>query len=168
MNRSTRHFLNYKVIIGAIIFGVGIFAVLVAILWSAKASMIPQAPSTAILKVIEAPTQTPFGMLPTSTPTPTAAPTSSSQGAATPVGSDLITVGNYVKVSGTEGEGLRLHTSAGVSTKVNYVAIESELFLVKDGPIEADGYVWWELEDPYTNNAVGWGVSNYLVVVQNP
>ena len=168
MNKSSGHFINYKVVIGAIVFGVGIFAVLVAILWSAKTSLIAQAPSTAILKVIEAPTQTPFGLVPTPTPTPTSIPTSSSPAGPTPVGSGLIAVGNYVKVSGTEGEGLRLHSTAGVSSKVNYVAIESELFLVKDGPIEADGYVWWELEDPYTSNAVGWGVSNYLAVVQNP
>jgi len=160
MNKSPGHFLNFKVIIGAIVFGVGIFAVLVAILWSAKADTIAQAPSTAALKVIEAPTQTPFGMVPTPTSTSTPLP-SSSQAAPTPPGNTAISVGNYVQVSGTEGEGLRLHSTAGVSSKVNYVAIESQVFLVKDGPIDADGYVWWELEDPYTNNAGGWGVANY-------
>jgi hypothetical protein len=167
MNKSSGHFLNYKVIIGAVIFGLGIFAVLVAILWSAKAAQTAQTPATAIIKVIDAPTQTPIGLVLTPTPTPTLKP-SSSQAALTPVGNASIVIGDYVQVSGTGGDGLRLHNTAGVSSKVNYVAIESEVFLVKDGPIDADGYIWWELEDPYNKNAVGWGVSNYLAVVQNP
>jgi hypothetical protein len=167
MRNSSSHFINIKVVIGAVIFGLGIFAILVAILWSAKAKTNAQSPATAILKVIDAPTQTPYGLLPTSTLTPTIVPMSS-QEAPTPSGSGLIAIGNYVQVSGTQGEGLRLHNNAGVSSKVNYVALEAEFFLVKDGPIDADGYIWWELEDPYTNNAVGWGVSNYLAVVPNP
>jgi hypothetical protein len=167
MNKSPGHFLNFKVLLGAIFFGVGIFAVLVVILWSAKATDFAEPPSTAILKVIQAATQTPYGFIPTPTASPTPLP-SSSQAAPTPPGNSSIVVGNYVEVSGTGGEGLRLHESAGVSSKVNYVAIESELFLVTGGPIEADGYVWWELEDPYNNNAVGWGVANYLLIVPNP
>jgi hypothetical protein len=167
MKNSPSRFINIKVVIGAIIFGLGIFAILVVILWSARAKTTAQTPATAILKVIDAPTQTPFGLLPTPTPTPTPLP-STSEEAPTPSGSGLIALGDYVQVSGTEGEGLRLHNNAGVGSKVNYVAIESEVFVVKDGPIEADGYIWWELEDPYTSNAVGWGVSNYLEVVPNP
>jgi hypothetical protein len=71
-------------------------------------------------------------------------------------------------VSGTGGTGLRLHKEAGVSSEVDYVAIEAEVFLVEDGPLDADGYVWWLLQDPFTDNVVGWGAANYLAVVQNP
>ncbi len=163
MLKILKNIFNYKVVLGAIVFGVGVFAVLVWALWSAKTNNAAQVPATAVLKIIEAPTQTPPGIR--ITPTPTLAPTAAH---ATPVASGNIAVGDYVQVSGTGGDGLRLHNNAGVSTKVNYVAIESEVFIVQGGPIDADGYTWWELEDPYNNNAVGWGVANYLVVVQNP
>ncbi len=163
MLRIIRNLLNIKVILGAIIFAVGIFAVLVIILWSAKAESITQVPATAILHVIEAPTETPLAPSATQTLVPT--PTSAEQ---VPLPSGDIAIGDYVQVSGTGGDGLRLHLKAGVSTDVQYIAIEAQVFLVKDGPIVADGYTWWRLEDPYTENAVGWGVGNYLVIVNNP
>lgn len=165
MFRTLRSWLSFKVILGAFVFGAGIFSVLVWILWSAKGSSNAEIPATAILKVIEAPTQIPLVTVIEATPT---SKPSASQAAPTPIGDVNISIGKYVQVSGTEGDGLRLHDSPGVDTKVNYVAIEAEVFLVKDGPIDADGYVWWDLEDPYTNNAVGWGVANYLAVVKNP
>jgi hypothetical protein len=163
MLKGLRSIFSVKVVFGAIIFAVGIFSVFVLILWSAKASDIAQTPATAILNVIEVPTGT--AIAPMQTPTQLTTP-SSSQPAPPPSGD--IGIGDYVQVNGTGGAGLRLHKSAGVSSDVQYVAIDTEVFTVKNGPIEADGYVWWQLQDPYTNNAAGWGVSNYLVVVPNP
>jgi hypothetical protein len=163
MFRFLRSLLNFKVVLGALFFGVGVFAVLVGVLWSARAKGNSPIVATAILKIIEAPTQTPLVANVTETPSPT--PSSAQQ---TPLPSGDITIGSYVQVSGTGGDGLRLHDLAGVSSKVNYIAIESEVFLVKDGPIDMDGYIWWQLQDPYTDRAAGWGVANYLVVVQNP
>lgn len=167
MPKTNGHLINFKVIIGSVIFGVGLFGVLVGILWSARNEAGARVPATAILKIIDAPTQTPIGFVLTPTPTSTPSP-SASQAAPTPPTNSAIVVGNYVQVSGTGGDGLRIHDNPGVASEVNYVAIEAELFLVKAGPVDADGYTWWELEDPYNNNAVGWGVANYLVVVQNP
>jgi hypothetical protein len=163
MFKFLRSLLNFKVILGAFIFAAGVFAVLVGMLWTARAKGIPQVPATAILSVIEASTQTPLA--PIATPTPAVSPTTSQQ---EPPPSGDIAVGDYVQVSGTGGDGLRLHKSAGVSSGVQYIALEAEVFLVKDGPIEADGYAWWYLQDPYTENAVGWGAANYLAVVQSP
>jgi hypothetical protein len=163
MLKTLRNLINFKVIFGAIIFAFGVFAVLVVFLWSAKAKSITQVPATAILHVIEVLTETPVVPLATQTPVPTA---TSSQPVLPP--SADIAIGDYVQVSGTGGDGLRLHKEAGVSGEVRYIAIEAEVFLVKDGPIESDGYIWWLLQDPYTENAVGWGVGNYLVIVQNP
>jgi hypothetical protein len=155
--------LNFKVILGAIVFALGVYAVFVAVLWSARAKSIIQLPATAIFHIIEAPTETPIA--PITTPTTVPTPSSSQQ---VPPPSGDIAVGDYVQVTGTGGEGLRLHTEAGVSSEVRYIAIEAEVFLVKDGPVDVDGYIWWLLQDPYTENAVGWGVGNYLAIVQNP
>jgi hypothetical protein len=163
MFKKLRSLFNIKVILGGIIFAAGVFGVLVVVLWSARGDSFAQAPATAILNVIRAPTGTPIA--PIQTPTPETTPASSQQ--APPPGGD-IAIGDYVQVTGTGGAGLRLHKSAGVSSEVPYVAIDTEVFLVKDGPIEADGYEWWLLQDPYTDNATGWGASNYLVVVKNP
>jgi hypothetical protein len=163
MFRSIRSWVNVKVVFGGIIFAVCVFAILLGVLWSARAQNIRIAPSTALLSVIEVPTSTP--PIPVSTPMPTQAPTSEQQ---EPLPMGVIKIGDYVQVTGTGGDGLRLHETAGVAGKVNYVSIDTEVFKVKDGPVDADGYVWWELQDPYTDNVVGWGVANYLAVVQNP
>jgi hypothetical protein len=163
MFKILRNMLNIKIIIMAIVFAIGVFMVLVTVLWSAKAKSITQLPATAIFHSIEAPTETPLA--PITTPTPVPTPTSSQQ---VPPPSSNIAIGDYVQVIGTGGDGLRLHKEAGVSSVVRYIAIEAEVFMVKDGPIDTDGYIWWLLQDPYTENAGGWGVGNYLVIVPNP
>ncbi len=163
MLKNVRSLFNFKVILGGIIFAVGVFAIFVVILWSAKANDTAQTPATAILNVIKAPTAT--AIAPIKTPTTVSTQDSSQQA---PPPSSNIAIGNYVQVNGTGGEGLRLHKSAGVASEVQYVASDIQVFMVKDGPIEADGYVWWLLQDPYTESAAGWGVSNYLAVVKNP
>lgn len=163
MVRSVKSWLNLRVIFGGVLFAICIFAVLIGVLWLSKAKNNTGLPATAILSVIEPPTATP--PLATKTQTPVSTPQSSQQ--APPPGED-ISKGDYVQVSGTGGDGLRLHESAGVSSAVKYIALEAEVFIVKDGPVDMDGYTWWMLQDPYTENAAGWGASNYLVVVQNP
>jgi len=158
-----RNYFNLKVILGAFLFAGCLFVALVGLLWSSRGEPAQQVPATAILNVIAAPTATP--LKPIETPTPIIEPTATLP--VPPVSGD-IEVGDYVQVSGTGGAGLRLHIAPGVSSDAHYVAIESEVFQVMDGPREADGYVWWLLQDPYDVNAQGWGVANYLVVVQNP
>jgi hypothetical protein len=158
-----RSLFSLKVLIGATLFALSIFGVLAAVLWSARAENNTQTAFTAILNIIVAPTATP--PRPAATITPTPEPTRA-QGVPTPGGD--INIGDYVQVGGTQGDGLRLHETPGVATGVRYVAIDSEVFLVKDGPIDAEGYTWWLLQDPFTETIAGWGVSNYLSQVQNP
>lgn len=155
--------INLKVLLGAIFFATCVFALLLVILWSSKANSSTQVPSTALLRIIEASTETPPAPAITITPTTDIIATRQS-----PQPDRVIKIGDFVQVSGTGGDGLRLHESAGVSSKVVYVAIDSEVFLVEDGPTYADDYSWWLLQDPFTDNTVGWGVANYLVVIQNP
>jgi hypothetical protein len=74
----------------------------------------------------------------------------------------------YVQISGTGGDGLRLRVEPGLKSEVRILGAEDEVFEVKDGPREADGFTWWYLVGPYDQTRRGWAVSNYLQVVQNP
>jgi hypothetical protein len=86
-----------------------------------------------------------------SSPTPTLVPAVPAE----------IAIGIYVKVSGTEGTDLSLR--AGPST--NYarlkIVAEGSVLKVLDGPVETDGYVWWQLQD-VSDGVVGWAVADYL------
>ena len=57
MFRRIRSWFNIKVIFGAIIFAGVVFTIFIVILWSGKANRTTQAPATAILNIIEAPTE---------------------------------------------------------------------------------------------------------------
>ena len=155
--------MNIKVILGAIFFAISIFIILLGYLWLAKSKTVVEIPSTALFNIIEIPTDTKAAPIITLTPTSEA-----SAGQQTPLPGGAIKIGDYVQVSGTSGDGLRLHETAGVSSKVKYIAIDTEVFIVKEGPIDADGYVWWLLQDPYSDSTIGWGVEDYLSVVNNP
>ncbi len=79
-----------------------------------------------------------------------------------------IVPGAFVQINGTGGDGLRLRAEPGLDGAVQYVALESEVFQVQDGPQERDGYTWWLLVAPYDATRQGWAVSNYLLMVQSP
>jgi len=118
----------------------------------------PLIQSTAIIEVISAPTLTP-GSEATAASTP---------GEGTSVPSGPISKGAQVKVSGTAGNGLRLRDQPGLKGKVLLLGTEAEVFKVEDGPVEADGYTWWYLTGPFDPNRKGWGVADYLVMVEAP
>lgn len=115
-----------------------------------------QAPAP-VLTVIPYPSDTPTPP-PTATPTPTPEVSPSP----TPPAAGNFSLGDLVQVQGTQGDGLRLRTAAGLDAEIRLVALESEVFEVQDGPVETDGYVWWFLVNPYDSSQQGWGVSNYL------
>lgn len=118
---------------------------------------------TALVLVIEVPTDTP--VLPTYTPT--IAPTAEA-GTPVPPPQGTINIGAIVKIAGTGLDGLRLRNQPGLQGSILFVAIESEVFRVDDGPQEADGYTWWHLTSPFDETVQGWAVSNYLILEQNP
>ncbi len=73
-----------------------------------------------------------------------------------------ITVGDLVEVYGTGGDGLRVRAEPGLSARVLFLALENEVLLVRGGPAEADGRVWWFLVSPNDESRGGWAVGEYL------
>ncbi|MGC8855692.1 MAG: SH3 domain-containing protein, partial [Anaerolineae bacterium] len=83
-------------------------------------------------------------------------------------GADTIRLGSFVQISGTEGEGLRLRSAPGLSSDQLFLGYDSEVFEVRDGPRQADGYIWWYLVAPYDETRAGWAAADYLSVVPSP
>jgi hypothetical protein len=124
-----------------------------------KPTALPRSVPTAALTVI--------AFLPTTTPSPTSIlPPTTTPTPLTVI--DGISVGSYVQISGTEGDGLRMRSAPSITSTQVFLAQESELFLVKDGPKMADDYTWWYLVAPYDQARSGWAVSRYLNVVAPP
>ncbi|MCI0519850.1 MAG: hypothetical protein L0Z70_06280 [Chloroflexi bacterium] len=117
-------------------------------------------PATAILHVIPLPSATP-----TATPAPPATPTPPAQ-PSQPGGP--ISIGAYVQISGTGGDGLRMRSQPGLNGKILFLGLEAEVFQIVEGPRQADGYTWWLAAAPYDPNVQGWAVADYLTIVQNP
>jgi hypothetical protein len=139
-----------------------LFTALVLFIWFTRPDPLPAKPATAVFNIIPVPTITP--LVPLASITPVAPPTS-----LPPTGSgDTISLGAYVQITGTGGDGLRVRAAPGLDGAVRFIAIESEVFQITDGPQEADGYIWWYLSAPYEDTVQGWAVSNYLAVIQNP
>jgi hypothetical protein len=77
-------------------------------------------------------------------------------------------LGEFVQITGTSGEGLRLRSEPGRSFSVKFIGMDSEVFEVIDGPVESDGFIWWYLEAPYDKTRNGWSVDEYLQKVTVP
>jgi len=67
----------------------------------------------------------------------------------------------------TGGVGLRIHTDPTLSAAF-FSAFDSEVFLVDNGPEQADGYTWWHLTANYDATRDGWAVQDYLSAVPSP
>lgn len=155
---NPRELFNKWVILGALalagllllttVIGIGLTSV-------AKPSNVGFVP--ADLTVIPAPTGTS-----SAPPTPTIDPFAT---ATSPSG---VAVGNYVQITGTEGQGLRIRAQPGLDGEFQFLAYDSEVFVVKDGPREVDGYVWWYLVAPYDDTRVGWAAADFLTYIPAP
>ena len=123
-----------------------ILAVLIT-LWN------PFAPPPAIQPTIEA---TPIVTLslPTLTPFPTPSPQP------TPTLPTEITVGGYVKVIGAEADQLSYRFGPGMDYARLKLVKDRTILKVLDGPEEADGYIWWRLEDE--DGDIGWAAEKWL------
>src|SRR4030095_6053150 len=95
-------------------------------------------------------------------PTPTIDPF-----APTPTAAGLA-VGNYVQITGTEGQGLRIRATPGLNGEFVFLGYDSEVFLIQDGPQTVDGYVWWYLVAPYDETRAGWAAADFLTFIPAP
>jgi hypothetical protein len=115
----------------------------------------------ANITVIPAATSTPMVNL-TVVPTPTV------ENIQSLISSYKFQIGDFVQITGTSGEGLRLRSGPSRSDSVNFIGLDAEVFEVIEGPIEADGFTWWYLEAPYDKTRNGWSVDEYLQSVNVP
>lgn len=79
-----------------------------------------------------------------------------------------ISVGAFVQVIGTGNTGLRFREQPGLQMNVIFIAGESEVFEVLDGPERMDEKTWWYLSAPYDPGRAGWAVIDYLVPLETP
>jgi len=150
--------LNPITVTTALILLLGLTMVSLAILILGR-DPAPAVGVTPVITKIAAPTLTTKPLDPTLQPSPTATSLFF-----LPEG--VIGVGAYVQVTGTEGAGLRMRSEPNLNSDVNFTALDAEVFLVIGGPVEADGYTWWQMEAPYDQTRTGWSVGDYLLPIE--
>lgn len=154
-----RPYLNRFVIFGAFITaGVLILITLILIGWTSPRLSPEVGFAPADLTMIPAPTHTPAA---SATPTfdPLASPT---------VDATTIHIDGYVQIIEVGTDGLRIRSAPGLNTETVFLGEEAEVFLVKDGPQEADGYTWWYMVASYDDTRAGWAAADFLSVVPAP
>ena len=155
---NARQLFNKWVILSALLLaGLLLLITAIAIGFTAARSSSTIGFAPADVTVIPAPTGT-SSAPPTPTIDPFASPTP-------PAG---IAIGNYVQISGTEGQGLRVRAQPGLDGAFEFLAYDAEVFIVKDGPRDVDGYTWWYLVAPYDETRVGWAAADFLTYVPAP
>ena len=161
MKLDLRQLLTLPVLAGAA--GLACLLTSISLAWFGfRAAAPPSDPGLvpAYLTLIPAPTST-------SLAAPTATLDPLSIGTAT-LPSDAIVIGSYVQITGTDGDGLRLRSAPGTNSEQLFLGEDAEVFQVRDGPQEANGYVWWYIVAPYDESRAGWAAANFLAVVPPP
>jgi hypothetical protein len=98
----------------------------------------------------EAPTvtQAPVSSAPTivATVRPTVAPTPRPTQTAAPTALITLGIGGRARVVNLNGAPLRAREAPGLSARVAARIPEGSVVTLRDGPVEADGYQWWNVE----------------------
>ena len=158
VNMDVRQLFNKWVILGALaVTGLLLLVTIISIGLTTSAQTPDVGFAPADLTVIPAPTATP-----NVTATATVDPFAPSP---TPTG---LAVGNYAQITGTNGEGLRIRSNPGLTGEPVFLGFDTEVFLVQDGPREADGYIWWYIVAPYDENRAGWAAADFLTYIPAP
>ncbi|MEX1248542.1 MAG: SH3 domain-containing protein [Anaerolineales bacterium] len=153
---ATRGVILTALALGILFTGIGAFA----LFW-----YLPPAADEAPLAAftwIPGPTNTPQPPTATSVPTSTTTPTFA------PLESGELGIGSYVQITGTGGVGLNVRSQPSLTGEVQFLGYDAEVFEVRDGPVDADGYTWWYLVTPVDEGRAGWAAAAFLSVVANP
>lgn len=125
------------------------------------------APGPTPTAIIWTPTPSPTPRA-SATPTPTEPSATEEADGTTPTPPADITIGSYVKVTGTGRYGLSLREGPGANYTRMDVAAEDEVFVVVEGPRTAAGSPWWRIRDPDDEERTWWAVGNYLQRIEHP
>lgn len=104
---------------------------------------------------------------PSNTPAPSATPvpTSTATAVFVPPPSGELGIGSFVQIVGTGGTGLNIRSAPGLSSDIQFLAYDAEVFEVREGPQDASGLTWWFLVTPVDEGRAGWAAADYLEVV---
>jgi hypothetical protein len=161
MNNRYPYYINRSTIIGALFVALVLLGITIFMTgWAAPRQSVDYGFEINYLTMIPAPTHTPNA-------TPTFTPDPLIYGTATLI-PNTFGVGAYVQISGTDGEGLNIRSAPGLTADPVFFGYDEEVFVVRNGPQEADGYTWWYLVAPYDDSRAGWAASNFLALIPNP
>ena len=146
------------ILFAALLLGLGYLYLSLGV-WQKPTAQITLTPLA--VTILPAPTETPVTIVPTSiftpTPTPELGPLPGMMG-----------IGAYAKVSNTGGAGLRIRQSATTDSLTQFIAMDEEVFKIIGGPVDKNGFIWWQLEANYDKNRTGWAAEEYLTLITLP
>ncbi len=81
----------------------------------------------------------------------------------TPNHPGVFSLGTYVYISKTGGDGLRIRSFAGFDGIPMYLGSEWEEFEIIGGPKIIDSKIWWKIVSINNPQKIGWTVQDYLM-----
>jgi len=75
----------------------------------------------------------------------------------------VFSVGMYVHISKTGGDGLMIRSFAGFDGIPMYLGSEEEEFEIVEGPKINEGKIWWKIVSISNSQKIGWAVQDYFM-----
>ncbi len=136
---------------------VGYFLALSFLSQPPEKTALPPEVTVIVLTAPPSPTAPPTGQAQPPTPIPTFTPIPTPDTAVAP---PELSAGYYALVANTDGLGVTVRGGPSTRNVALMVAEEGTYMIVLDGPLEGDGFNWWQVQ---VGDAVeGWVVENYL------
>ena len=104
------------------------------------------------------------GVGPEATTTPTPLPRPPTPTPAPPAGEGGFTIGQRVRIVGTEAEGVRFRTGPGKEYVTLAILFDGTELEVVGGPEESGGFTWWRVQDK--DGTIGWIIADVLEPVR--